>query len=91
MKTVHAQSKEVILKALDNQLIHWKSVEKDGGILQEVAPLKIRLYELLLNNVKNNNFEKETTDYISLLFRDLKEENEGNEEYEKVLKELRKL
>ena len=88
MKTIQEQSKEVIIKVLENQLVHWNYVANDGGILQEVAPLKINLYELLLRNVKNNIFDEETIDYISRTFRDLKRKNKGNKEYEEALKEL---
>lgn len=91
MKTINEQSKEMIMKALENQLVHWETVEKDGGALQMVAPIKIGLYELLLNNVKKNIFDEATVDYISRTLRDLKRENKGNKEYEEALRELRKI
>lgn len=91
MNTINEKSKEMIVKVLENQLIHWNHVANGSGILQEVAHLKINLYELLLRNVKNNIFDEDTIDYISRTFRDLKRENKGNEEYEEVLKELKKV
>ena len=83
MKTLSSQSKEVVVEMLENQLIHWNKIPTNGGIVQEIAPMQIKLYESLLRNVKNHSLDENAVANLHRICKDLK-----NEKYTEVLSEL---
>lgn len=83
MKILSSHSKVIVVEVLENHLVQWNEIPISGGIVQEIAPTQIKLYESLLRDVKNNSLDEESTANLYRMLKDLK-----NKEYTEILSEL---
>lgn len=83
MKMLSSQSKAIVVEVLENHLVQWNEIPMNGGIVQEIAPTQIKMYESLLHDVKNHSLDEKSVTNLYHMFKDLE-----NEKYTEVLSEL---